>query len=116
MRKGPGSALTVEGRVYIFVSTSVIYTMTINITNKEADRLTRRLAEMEGVGLTEAVVIAVKEALQRRRGDPMESAARLRAEFGVRLTDEMRKPLPRAVWDEMSGEEPGFSPDEAGIK
>ncbi len=89
--------------------------MTIRIANEEADRLTRRLAEMEGVGLTEAVVIAMKEAIERRRRiDPMESAARLRAQFGVRLTDEMRKPLPRSVWDEMSGEEPGFSPDEAG--
>ena len=90
--------------------------MTINITNREADRLTRKLAEIEGVGLTEAVVIAVKEALQRRRGDPMESATRLRAEFGVRLTDRTRKPLPRSVWDEMSGEEPGFSPEEAGTE
>lgn len=86
--------------------------MTINITNKEADRLTRRLAEIEGVGLTDAVVIAVREALQRRRGDPMESAERLRAEFGIRSTGEIRKPLPRSVWDEMSGEEPGFSPEE----
>lgn len=86
--------------------------MTINITNKEADRLTRRLAEIEGVGLTDAVVIAVREALQRRRGDPMESAERLRAEFGIRSTGEIRKPLPRSVWDEMSGEEPRFSPEE----
>ena len=84
--------------------------MTINITNKEADRLTRRLADLEGVGVTEAVVIAMQEALQRRRGDPMESAERLRAKFGIKLNEEMRKPLPRSVWDELSGEEPGFSP------
>ncbi|MGP2491233.1 type II toxin-antitoxin system VapB family antitoxin [Mesorhizobium sp. PUT5] len=80
--------------------------MTINITNKDADRLTRTLAQMEGVGLTEAVVIAVKEALARRRNSesPVETAARLRAEFGVKLSESAREPLPRGVYDELSGE------------
>ncbi|MGB3834896.1 MAG: type II toxin-antitoxin system VapB family antitoxin [Mesorhizobium sp.] len=80
--------------------------MTINITNKDADRLTRTLAQMEGVGLTEAVVIAMTEALVRRRSreTPSETAARLRAEFGVKLSERARKPLPRAVYDELSGE------------
>jgi antitoxin VapB len=88
--------------------------MTISITNEEADHLTRKLAEMEGVGLSEAVIIAMREALERRRQreTPLETAARLRAEFGIQLTDEMRKPLPRWIWDEMSGEEPGFTPEE----
>ncbi len=80
--------------------------MTINITSKEADRLTRRLAEMEGVGITEAVVIAMREALEKRlhRETPQETAARLRNKYGVTLTDQARKPLPRSVFDEMSGE------------
>jgi antitoxin VapB len=80
--------------------------MTINITSKEADRLTRKLAQMEGVGLTEAVVIAMREALERRlqRETPQETAARLRAEYGVALTERARRPLPRSVFDEMSGE------------
>jgi antitoxin VapB len=82
--------------------------MTINITNNEADRLTRKLAKVEGVGLTEAVVIAMKEALARRRAavSPLETAARLRKQFGVALTDERRRPLPRSVYDEFSGEAP----------
>ena len=82
--------------------------MTINITNPEADRLTRRLAKMEGVGVTEAVVIAMKEALARRRDreSPLETAERIRAELGIVLTDEMRKPLPRSVYDEMCGDVP----------
>jgi antitoxin VapB len=80
--------------------------MTINITSKEADRLTRRLAEMEGVGITEAVVIAMREALEKRlqRETPQETAARLRKKYGVTLTEGARKPLPRSVFDEMSGE------------
>lgn len=92
--------------------------MTINITNREADRLTRKLAQMEGVGVTEAVVIAMREALQRRRSTEtaLETAARIRAELGIRLNDEMRKPLPRAFWDGLSGEEPGFSPEEPAEK
>jgi antitoxin VapB len=90
-----------------------MWTMTINITNKEADRLTRKLAKMEGVGVTEAVVIAMKEALAKRNKaeTPMEVADRLRAEFGVVLTDEMRKPLPQSAWDEISGEQPGWRED-----
>jgi antitoxin VapB len=80
--------------------------MTINITNKEADKLTRKFAELEGVSLTEAIVIAMREAIGRRRNaeTPLETAVRLRAEFGIRLTDRARRPLPRSVFDEMSGE------------
>jgi antitoxin VapB len=80
--------------------------MTINVTNKEADALTRKLAKLEGVGVTEAIVIAVREALERRRNKetPIETAARLRAEFGVELSDQARQPLPRSVYDDLSGE------------
>jgi antitoxin VapB len=80
--------------------------VTINITNRDADKLTRRFAEMEGVGLSEAVVIAMREAIERRRRNetPLETAARLRAEFGISLTEAARRPLSRSVFDEMSGE------------
>jgi antitoxin VapB len=59
------------------------------------------------VGLSEAVIIAMREAIERRRRNetPLETAARLRAEFGISLTEEARKPLPRSVFDEMSGED-----------
>ena len=81
--------------------------MAINITNKEADGLVRQLAKIEGIGLTEAVVVALREAIahRRKRETPLETAARLRAEFGIKLTPQARRPLPRAVYDEMSGEE-----------
>lgn len=81
--------------------------MTININNKEADSLTRTLARIEGVGITEAIVIAMREALERRRNreTPLETAARLRAEFGIELGEQARRPLPRSVYDELSGED-----------
>lgn len=80
--------------------------MTINITNKEADSLTRRLAEMEGIGVTEAVVLAMREALEKRlqQETPQETAARLRRKHGIVLTEQARKPLSRSVYDEMSGD------------
>ena len=79
--------------------------MAINITNKEADSLTRQFAKIEGVSLTEAIVTALREAIARRRGreTPQQTAARLRAEFGIELTERARQPLPRAVYDGMSG-------------
>ena len=80
--------------------------MAINITNRVADSLTRQLAKIEGVTLTKAVVTALREAIARRRmrETPQQTAARLRAEFGVKLTDRARQPLSHAVYDEMSGD------------
>ncbi len=87
--------------------------MTINITNPEADRLTRRLAKREGVGLTEAIIIAMREALERRAKEesPLETVRRLHEEFGIVLTEEARKPLPRSVYHEMSGDFDGDDDD-----
>jgi antitoxin VapB len=80
--------------------------MAINITNKEADSLARQLAKIESKTLTEAIVTALREAIahRRRRETPQQTAARLRAEFGVELSEQARRPLVRAVYDEMSGE------------
>jgi antitoxin VapB len=52
-------------------------------------------------------VIAMREALERRRNreTPLETAARLRAEFGIELSEQARNPLPRSVYDELSGED-----------
>jgi antitoxin VapB len=80
-------------------------TMTINVNNREADTLTRLFADLAGVSITDAIVIAMKEAIERRRSaeTPLQTAARLRAKHGVgarRLTA-AKKPLPREAYDKM---------------
>ena len=80
--------------------------MTINVNNPEADALTRKFAQLAGVGITDAIVIAMREAIERRRGaeTPRQTAARLRAKHGVALSDGAKTPLPKeafdAMWDE----------------
>lgn len=56
---------------------------------------------------TEASATATHEALERRRKreTPLETAAPLRAESGIELSKQARNPLPRSVYDELSGED-----------
>lgn len=77
--------------------------MALNVNNLEADALTRRFAEMVGVGITDAIVIAMKEAIARRRDaeTPLETAARLRRKYGVSLRPAAQQPLPREAFDAM---------------
>jgi antitoxin VapB len=58
---------------------------------------------MAGVGITDAIVMAMKEAIERRRADetPLETAARLRLKHCIQLKGTMREPLPRYVFDEI---------------
>jgi antitoxin VapB len=77
--------------------------MPINVNNPEADALTRKFARLAGVNITDAIVIAMKEAIERRRNaeTPLQTAAKLREKHGVALSDEAKKPLPREAFDEM---------------
>ncbi len=77
--------------------------MPINVNNPDADALTRKFASMAGVSITEAIVIAMKEAIERRRNaeTPLQTARRLREKHGVVVSDDVRKPLPRAAFDDM---------------
>jgi antitoxin VapB len=77
--------------------------MPINVNNAEADALTRKFARIAGVGITDAIIIAMKEAIERRRNaeTPLQTAARLREKHAIALTPSARKPLPRAAWDKM---------------
>ena len=80
--------------------------MPINVSNPEADALTRKFAQLEGVGITDAIVIAMREAIARRRDleTPRQTAARLRAKHGVTLGEAARRPLSKAAFDEMWSE------------
>lgn len=68
----------------------------------EIEELARRLAAMEGRDVNEAVADALREALERRCGEtPLRSAERLRAKYGIELTDQARKPVEQSVYDEL---------------
>ncbi|MDX3925897.1 MAG: type II toxin-antitoxin system VapB family antitoxin [Shinella sp.] len=78
--------------------------MPINVNNPEADTLTRKFAHMAGVSITDAIVIAMKEAIERRRHQetPLQTAARLREQHGVKLyAAAAKQPLPREAYDEL---------------
>ncbi|MFJ6322239.1 MULTISPECIES: type II toxin-antitoxin system VapB family antitoxin [unclassified Rhizobium] len=77
--------------------------MPINVNNPEADALTRRFAHIAGVSITDAIVIAMKEAIERRHvvESPLQTAARLREKHGVTLQKAAKKPLPRETFDKM---------------
>ena len=77
--------------------------MPINVNNPEADALTRQFAALAGVGITEAIVIAMREAIARRhQGEtPQATAARLREKHGITLGEAARTALPRDVYDAM---------------
>ncbi|WEK05417.1 MAG: type II toxin-antitoxin system VapB family antitoxin [Candidatus Devosia phytovorans] len=81
--------------------------------NSKADQLTRQLAEREGVSPLEAVVIAMEEALERRRPrEPInELIDRILKQNGVVPSPTAHIPLPKSVFDEMSGESFEDEPD-----
>jgi antitoxin VapB len=53
----------------------------------------RAFAKLESVSFTEAIAIAMREALARRLANetPMETAARLRGGHGITLTEAARR-------------------------
>ena len=73
--------------------------MAINIHNPEAHRLARELASLTGETLTEAVVMSLRERLERER-------ARLtRRSMVERLTELAQRCSELEVLDERSGDE-----------
>jgi hypothetical protein len=53
--------------------------MTLNIRNEEADALARELARIDGTTITDAVISALKETIDKRirRETPRETATRI---------------------------------------
>ncbi|WP_406854461.1 type II toxin-antitoxin system VapB family antitoxin [Alsobacter sp. KACC 23698] len=72
--------------------------MTISIRNPEADVLARRLAEIEGGTITDAVVMALREALQERlrREKPSETARRILEKHGLKFKKDRQPVTPDA--------------------
>jgi len=79
--------------------------MALSIRSPEADALARRLAQLDQSNITEAVVVALKEAIQRRVREerPSETARRLLARRGLAFRPD-RKPVPDDVWHELDHE------------
>lgn len=77
--------------------------MAINVTNEQADELTRKFAALAKVSISDAIVIAMKEAIERRLNveTPAETAAKLREKYNITLAKGARQPLPKQVYDEM---------------
>jgi antitoxin VapB len=77
--------------------------MPINVTNETADTLVRKFAKIAGVSLTDAIVIACREAIERRQNaeTPMETAAKLRSKHNITVSEAARKPLPKEAFDQM---------------
>ncbi|MDZ4394887.1 type II toxin-antitoxin system VapB family antitoxin [Cypionkella sp.] len=76
--------------------------MTLSIRSPEADALARQLAAMEQTTITDAVLIALKDAIRARkpRVDPIESAQRILAEHGLSFPPD-RKPVPQSVYHDL---------------
>lgn len=76
---------------------------------KASHLITRKFAQLEGVGLTEAMVIAMREAIARRRASetPRQTVERVLSKHGISNSAKARQPLPRSAYDEMWGERDG---------
>lgn len=76
--------------------------MTLSIRNPEADALARRLAQLDRTSITEAVVVALKEAIHKRvqQESPADTARRLLAKRGLAFQPG-REPVPDSVWHDL---------------
>lgn len=76
--------------------------MTLSIRNREADALARRLAQLDHTSITDAVVTALKEAIQNRvrKESPAETAKRLLERRGLAFASD-RKPVPESAWHDL---------------
>jgi antitoxin VapB len=61
--------------------------MTLSIRNPEADALAKRLAEIDGTTITDAVIRALKETLKSRiqKESASETARRLLVKHGLKI-------------------------------
>lgn len=95
----------VEKSIYIKVNIYLhgVPVMAINVTNETADQLTRKFAKIAKVSISDAIVIAMREAIERRLNveTPAQTAARLREKYHVAGKEAAKMPLPKEAYDEM---------------
>ena len=77
--------------------------MVLNIRNPEADALARELANIEGTEITQAVITALREAVEKRKKKEgaIESAQRILREMGIKPSKTARKKLPDSVYHDL---------------
>ncbi|MBA8904178.1 type II toxin-antitoxin system VapB family antitoxin [Phyllobacterium sp. P30BS-XVII] len=76
--------------------------MVLNIRNQQADSLARKLADIDGSSITEAVIIALKETIQarRRKEAPSDTARRILEKRGLAFQSD-RKPVPAEAYHDL---------------
>lgn len=76
--------------------------MVLNIRNNEADDLARKLADIDGTSITDAVISALKETIhaRRRKETPSETARRILEKRGLAFVAG-RKPVAAATYHEL---------------
>jgi antitoxin VapB len=76
--------------------------MTLNIRNEEADVLARELARIDGTTITDAVISALKETIDKRirQETPRETARRILAKRGLSFKPD-RRPLPSDAYHDL---------------
>jgi antitoxin VapB len=76
--------------------------MTLSIRNPEADQLAKRLAKLEDTTVTEAVIVALREAIAARakREPARETARKILARRGLAFP-ERRRPVPPEAYHEL---------------
>lgn len=76
--------------------------MTLSIRNPEADTLARKLAEIDHTTISDAVVGALREAINARvrRETPSETAQRILAKKGLSFPKN-RKPVPDSAYHDL---------------
>lgn len=76
--------------------------MALSIRNPEADALARRLAEIDQTSITDAVMVALKEAINARirKETPSQTAQRILAKRGLAFRPS-RKPVPQDAYHDL---------------
>jgi antitoxin VapB len=82
--------------------------MSLNIKNKEAHRLAQELAKITGESMTVAVSEAIRERLERVRGNPREDMAERLLKIGRECAAHLKEPFKSMDIDELLYDEKGM--------